>query len=1480
MDIAKVVRGKTMQYSRLFVALLATGTITACGGGGGSSTPAPTPQPTPDTQAPSITITGGNTVQHSAGTTFTAPASTVTDNVDSGLTATVTGTVGNAPGQYTLTYTASDTAGNQATAELIVTVVDDTAPTITLANTLISHIGGEPFTAPSATVTDNVDTSLTATVTGEVGDTAGDYTLTYTATDTAGNVATATLTVDVDAQISGTIVDARVEGAAITVSDSSAQCSPTTTASDGTFTVTCDENPGDDALVTATGGTDTLTGTVFGDDFVLTGPADDGVFVTPASTLGLDFIDTTFDPYDPDHPDYTENMVTHLLALTVIKDDIENVTITEDLIEDVLATAGPDAAQTVLASAGFPSESTQKVANIANAVGKTLAIAQATDTPLTQVEMYEDLLRAIQTDTDGTVLDAAITVIEEADLPEGVDPDFGVSSNEVMFSGVFGDAIRDENVYTFPSTAQSWAGYANENTALYPLNFSEAGTLTFIGSVPGGGTATLNFRFENLPYSDADPGRVEPSFMIEDVVISGSEEQVYQVIIPAQAAENTFSSLIMYIEERETPVMVQGVVIDAVTVVPDGCNAATGQGCEPGDGGGNAAPNRIFSGVFEGTTYDAETSTHTFPTGAADFAGFANTVADGYPLSFPNGGEIVFVGAVPAGGDANVRFRFEREPWPNVDPAFETQAVTISGSDEVIYSVTIPAQGDNTFSSVIMYINERDVPVVVKGVVINATAANGGDSSGGECNAATGAGCEPGDGGGTVSPPPTTSVNVYTDSPLAGWSLWDCCGGTTPAEVEVSERGNVAEFSIPGNGATVQGFTTRSAAGPIAAIDATNITNAQLSFDLNVTTAGANGVTGWLLKVESANGEQFAEVNLNTSLEAVDPTVGQWQTFTFPLSAFANTSLDLTNIQVIMVFPTWETGSGAVYQVDNVRITPAQEASVSQFRYAGYAVAGGPVSGANVTVYNDFEGGANSSQCAPATTDDRGYFELLCDAEVDEFLRIRIAGGTDEITQTAAPELSGNVAPFSFITPNSTLNLLDVDYSVEPFSTSSDNLTMDAALHVTSLFMLVHDIAVPAQGREVMTALLGGTSAAGVEEDGAGDIADGVLILGRFPAMAEAYREDFVALVLAAKTLVRQNSDLQNNTDLVALLNQVYSTDDVLGYINQNIDIDYSAGDLPPQQFTLNGTALSSTRVGFYLDVAPGQIDRVVSGDENGIPVLFTDPTGYVGDTHGTRVYATYATFDDAEVGVKVIKQSIPEYYYAFNGTSGSFGRPVKVSGLDAVIIDHLLDVGDDLTIVQKSWGNSPAWQARRQASYQLETDVNGDERYYQKDSVLFARMAVQSNALFVASLENAVAPSCDQRIPYGDRVYGGYGPLQTDTFDMFVNSWYIPDCGATNHAQAELGIGLDRTIFVSTVVHTSFTADGVFADNVVRVDMNAYDSDITNTTSHASPLVAAAAAKLAKHFNITDAAQLRTTLMTYVDAQTKIIDLATIEAL
>ena len=95
--------------------LLATSTIltlAACGGGSSSSPTTPTPS---DTQAPVITISGGNTAQHTAGTAFVAPSATVTDNVDSGLQATVTGNVGTEPGTYTLVYSATDAANNTTT---------------------------------------------------------------------------------------------------------------------------------------------------------------------------------------------------------------------------------------------------------------------------------------------------------------------------------------------------------------------------------------------------------------------------------------------------------------------------------------------------------------------------------------------------------------------------------------------------------------------------------------------------------------------------------------------------------------------------------------------------------------------------------------------------------------------------------------------------------------------------------------------------------------------------------------------------------------------------------------------------------------------------------------------------------------------------------------------------------------------------------------------------------------------------------------------------------------------------------------------------------------------------------------------------------------------------------------------------------------------------------------------------------------------
>ena len=136
-----------------------------------------------------------------------------------------------------------------------------------------------------------------------------------------------------------------------------------------------------------------------------------------------------------------------------------------------------------------------------------------------------------------------------------------------------------------------------------------------------------------------------------------------------------------------------------------------------------ADPTKVdFSGAFAGAVYDAATSTHTFPAGAEGYAGFANNNADLYPFTFPNGGTVTFTAAAP-GADVNVNFRFERLPYPDVDPAFSTANVTISGAEEKTYTVEFDAQGENTFASLIMYIVERDTAVVIKDVVVAQKAA-------------------------------------------------------------------------------------------------------------------------------------------------------------------------------------------------------------------------------------------------------------------------------------------------------------------------------------------------------------------------------------------------------------------------------------------------------------------------------------------------------------------------------------------------------------------------------------------------------------------------------------------------------------------------------------------------------------------------------------------------------------------------------------
>jgi endoglucanase Acf2 len=184
------------QTLRLAVALLvALPMLHACGGGGSGSE-----GPTADTRPPVITLIGASTVNHEQGTTYADPGATAIDDVSGSVPVTVTGTVGDVAGTYTLDYTATDAAGNTASARRTVIVADTTAPTIRLVGeATVLHTAGSPYLDAGATATDVVDGPVNVVTTGTVGDAVGNYTLTYTASDQAGNAAAATRTVIVGA---------------------------------------------------------------------------------------------------------------------------------------------------------------------------------------------------------------------------------------------------------------------------------------------------------------------------------------------------------------------------------------------------------------------------------------------------------------------------------------------------------------------------------------------------------------------------------------------------------------------------------------------------------------------------------------------------------------------------------------------------------------------------------------------------------------------------------------------------------------------------------------------------------------------------------------------------------------------------------------------------------------------------------------------------------------------------------------------------------------------------------------------------------------------------------------------------------------------------------------------------------------------------------------------------------------------------------
>jgi len=270
------------------------------------------------------------------------------------------------------------------------------------------------------------------------------------------------------------------------------------------------------------------------------------------------------------------------------------------------------------------------------------------------------------------------------------------------FSGTFGGAVVNaDGSFTFPAGADSWGGFANNNTTLYPFSLATGALITFKGATVEAGDVDVRFRFERLPHPDFDP-----AYDTTVATVSGTTEKEYSICVPAQPADRTYSSFLMYLNTQDAAVFVKDVEVTPYAEAVEECPTGV---LEP------------TWGAFEGATLDGDVFTWT----GADWAGWANSNADIYPVDGASLEKITFMGSVvEAGTEVDVRFRFEYKPHPDVEPAYDvTQLTKVKGTTPTLYEVPLVAQGDNDFSSFLLFLNTRDIAVKISDVKLYATTA-------------------------------------------------------------------------------------------------------------------------------------------------------------------------------------------------------------------------------------------------------------------------------------------------------------------------------------------------------------------------------------------------------------------------------------------------------------------------------------------------------------------------------------------------------------------------------------------------------------------------------------------------------------------------------------------------------------------------------------------------------------------------------------
>ncbi len=275
----------------------------ACGGSGSKK----------DTVSPVVAAPSSVTVAavDSSGTPASASeiaaflqGASATDDVDSSVTVT-----NNAPsvfplGDTSVTFTATDAAGNRATATAVVTVTDQSSPTLSVpadAGFVATSAAGIAATDDAvaaflalATASDNVDSSVTVTNNAPATFAIGETTVVFSASDAAGNtvsdsvVVTVTGASQVGAVVKGPLVNAIVFFDYDGDNELDADEPSTTTDENGEYTLAETSNAPDDysiVVLMAEETIDVLSGESYADSGVELSAAKGGEVITPITTL-------------------------------------------------------------------------------------------------------------------------------------------------------------------------------------------------------------------------------------------------------------------------------------------------------------------------------------------------------------------------------------------------------------------------------------------------------------------------------------------------------------------------------------------------------------------------------------------------------------------------------------------------------------------------------------------------------------------------------------------------------------------------------------------------------------------------------------------------------------------------------------------------------------------------------------------------------------------------------------------------------------------------------------------------------------------------------------------------------------------------------------------------------------------------------------------------------------------------------------------